>query len=117
MMKEITGIKRYIREVLKRRGLYSPELGYQIETAARDIMLYRKLSDESLKPETEIMIAEISREGEKRYKINPIFDAVKKHADVVRNDLKALCMNRSAKKLEDTQGDDAMEELMKSLNG
>ena len=42
---------------------------------------------------------------------------MKKHADVVRNDLKALCMNRSAKKLEDTQGDDAMEELMKSLNG
>lgn len=114
---EVENVKKYIREVLKKRGLWDPELCYQVETTARDILLYRRLSDECLKSETEILIKEVSREGDLRYKMNPIFDAVKKYADVVRNDLKALCMNRSSKKLEKDEANDAMDELMKTLNG
>ena len=114
---QVVSLKKYIVSVLKKRGLWDPELSYQVETTARDILLYRRLSDECLKEETEILIEETSREGDKRYKMNPVFDAVKKYADVVRNDLKALCMNRSAKKFEKIEDNDAMDELMRTLNG
>ena len=114
---QVLSLKKYIVSVLKKRGLWDPELSYQVETTARDILLYRRLSDECLKEETEILIEETSRGGDKRYKMNPVFDAVKKYADVVRNDLKALCMNRSAKKFEKIEDNDAMDELMRTLNG
>lgn len=114
---QVVSLKKYIISVLKKRGLWDPELSYQVETTARDILLYRRLSDECLKKETQILLEETSREGDKRYKMNPVFDAVKKYADVVRNDLKALCMNRSAKKLEKVEDNDAMDELMRTLNG
>lgn len=114
---QVVSLKKYIISVLKKRGLWDPELSYQVETTARDILLYRRLSDECLKKETQILLEETSREGDKRYKMNPVFDAVKKYADVVRNDLKSLCMNRSAKKLEKVEDNDAMDELMRTLNG
>lgn len=96
--KQIENIKRYIRKTLKDQGLYRPELSYQIELAARDILLYRRLSDEAMKEETDIMLTEISREGESRHKINPIFDALKKQTAIVQDDLKLLYMNRGLKR-------------------
>lgn len=102
---KVESIKRYIREILKKQELYRPELSYQIELTARDILHYRRLSDEALKSETEIMLKEISREGEIRYKINPIFDAVKKQSAIVQSDLKLLYMNRGLKR--DKSADDS----------
>lgn len=95
---KVESVKSYIREILKKQELYRPELSYQIELAARDILLYRRLSDEALKVDTQIMLEEISREGESRYKINPIFDAVKKQTAIVQDDLKLLYMNRGLKR-------------------
>lgn len=51
------------------------------------------------------MLKEISREGETRYKINPIFDAVKKQSAIVQSDLKLLYMNRGLKR--DKSADDS----------
>lgn len=105
MKNKIESIKRRIRKILKDQGLYRPELSYQIELAARDILLYRRLSDEAMKEETDIMLTEISREGESRYKINPIFDALKKQTAIVQDDLRLLYMNRGLKR--DKNADDA----------
>lgn len=102
--KELEGVKRYIRSKLKGQKLYRPELGYQIELTARNLLLYRRLSDECMSLDR-ATVTEYSREGSPRVRVNPLFDAVKKQAEIVRRDLTVLWMNRGLKKnLE--EGDD-----------
>lgn len=116
--KELEGVKRYIRGKLKKQGLYRPELGYQIELTARNLLLYRRLSDEcmSLGGAT---VTEYSREGSPRVRVNPLFDAVKKQAEIVRRDLTVLWMNRGLKKGREEGGDGTagVDALMASLTG
>ena len=113
-------LKETIRRQLKEAGVYDPEISYQIELTASDILLYRKLRDEALAEETDVLITEFSREQRPRQKINPIFDAMKKQADVVRKDLRALYMNRELKRAkkedEDKKKDDPIAALMNKMN-
>ena len=102
--KELEGVKRYIRGKLKKQGLYRPELGYQIELTARNLLLYRRLSDECMSLGG-ARVTEYGGEGSPRVRVSPLFDAVKKQAEIVRRDLTVLWMNRGLKKnLE--EGDD-----------
>lgn len=117
---KIENIKTVIRRQLIKAGVYSQELAYQVELAASDLLLYRKLRDAALSESTEVTVTEYSRENNAREKINPIFDAMKKQADVVRKDLRALYMNRELKRQEDVQTSvdekDPIAELMGKLN-
>lgn len=92
---KIENIKTVIRRHLQKADVYAPELSYQIELAASDILLYRKLREKALSEDTPITVTEYSREGKPREKINPVFAAMKEQADVVRRDLRSLYMNRS----------------------
>lgn len=116
--KELEGVKRYIRGKLKEQGLYRPELGYQIELTARNLLLYRRLSDECMSLDG-ATVTEYSREGSPRVRVNPLFDAVKKQAEIVRRDLTVLWMNRGLKKNLEEGGDGTagIDALMASLTG
>lgn len=110
MADEITNIKRYVRSVLKRAGKWSPEMGYQVELLATDLLVYRRLRDELLTGR--VLITETSREGHTRKKVHPAVAALKQQADAVRADLKSLLMNREIER--DGVGDDGglLAELM-----
>lgn len=111
MADEITNIKRYVRSVLKRAGKWAPEMGYQAELLATDLLIYRRLRDELLAGA--VLITETSREGNDRQKVHPAVAALKQQADAVRADLKSLLMNREIER--DGVGDDGgglLDELM-----
>lgn len=110
MADEITNIKRYVRSVLKRAGKWAPEMGYQVELLATDLLIYRRLRDELLAGA--VLITETSREGNDRQKVHPAVAALKQQADAVRADLKSLLMNREIER--DGVGDDGglLAELM-----
>lgn len=110
MANEIANIKRYVRSVLKKAGKWSPEMGYQVELLATDLLIYRQLRDELLGGE--VLITEKSREGHTRKKVHPAVAALKQQADAVRADLKSLLMNREIER--DGVGDDGglLAELM-----
>ena len=110
MANEIANIKRYVRSVLKKAGKWSPEMGYQVELLATDLLIYRQLRDELLGGE--VLITEKSREGHTRKKVHPAVSALKQQADAVRADLKSLLMNREIER--DGVGDDGglLAELM-----
>lgn len=115
---KIENIKTVIRRHLQKADVYAPELSYQIELAASDILLYRKLREKALSEDTPITVKEYSRENNPREKINPVFAAMKEQADVVRRDLRSLYMNRELKRNEKSKEDEAdpLEEMMKKLN-
>lgn len=117
---KIEGIKQVIRRQLVKADAYAPELAYQIELTASDILLYRKLRNKALDEETEVTVIEYSRENKPRERINPIFDAMKKQADVVRKDLRALYMNRELRRKEGSkeikETKDPLKEMMEKLN-
>ncbi|MCS2271551.1 hypothetical protein NXV31_16565 [Bacteroides fragilis] len=115
---KIENIKTVIRRHLQKADVYAPELSYQIELAASDILLYRKLREKALSEDTPITVKEYSRENKPREKINPVFAAMKEQADVVRRDLRSLYMNRELKRNEKAKENesDPLEEMMKKLN-
>lgn len=117
-LRELEQLKRYVRDVLKERGLYEKEMCYQVELLASDLMVFRRIRDEAIKPETALLMVEVSREGEKRAKENPIFVMMTRYADRVRKDLKALLMNREIQPSENVRlkDDDPLTELMGELS-
>ncbi len=94
--KQLERIKRYVRGVLKRAGKYSPEMSYQVELLATDLMVYRELRRDVL--EHGVVAVETSREGHRREKVRPSVQMLRQQADAVRADLKSLLMNRELKR-------------------
>lgn len=89
-MAKIENVKRHVTRVLKKAGVYRPEMSYQIELLAADIIQWRKFLSESLdQPGT---ITE-GRQYGSVIKVNPIHSMVQAQANQVRQDLKALLMN------------------------
>lgn len=113
MSDEIGNIKRYVRGVLKRAGKWAPEMGYQVELLATDLLIYRRLRAELLAGT--MMVTEFSREGNARVKVNPAVAALKQQADAVRADLKSLLMNREIER--DGVGDDGGGLLAELMGG
>lgn len=114
-MKKIEGLKRRVRELLKGGGAYTREMTYQVEMLAADLLVYRKMLDEALG--SDVMIREVSREGNERVRVNPLYELLAKQSDVVRRDLKALGMNKELRWVNDAlmngaEGDDPLARLM-----
>lgn len=114
--RKVEALKRQIKEKLKKAECYDPEMDYQIEIAATDILVYRKLREEAINGVDDIVITEKSREGNDRSRVNPIYETLQKQADVVRKDLRALYMNREiARKGKKNDSSDPMMEFMRSV--
>lgn len=90
--RKIENLKRYIQKLLSEVGGYTPALSYQVEELARDMMAYRRVSDEFLALER-LTVIEKSREGDKRVKAHPLGLEVRQWSDTVRRDLAKLTMN------------------------
>lgn len=84
-------IASQIRKVLEDANLYKPQLEYMIETTARDLLVYRKLSDAAILAEPYIVVK--SRENHPRQLINPIFSQVESASKRLSLDIEKLCCN------------------------
>jgi hypothetical protein len=111
--REIANIKRYITKLLKEEGSYQPRLGYQIESVASDIIIYRRLRDQLL-TKTDFMVVEKSREGYDRSKVTSLVMEVRLQSERVQKGLDLLLMNVKSKKGKG-QGKDALSEFMEAM--
>ena len=111
--REISNIKRYITKLLKDEGSYQPRLGYQIESVASDIIIYRRLRDQLLM-KTDFMVVEKSREGYDRAKVTSLVMEVRLQSERVQKGLDLLLMNVKSKKGKGV-GKDALSEFMERM--
>ena len=111
--REIANIKRYITKLLKEEGSYQPRLGYQIESVASDLIIYRRLRDQLL-TKTDFMVVEKSREGYDRSKVTSLVMEVRLQSERVQKGLDLLLMNVKSKKGKG-QGKDALSEFMEAM--
>lgn len=111
--KKINCIKRYVRGVLKAAGKWSPEMAYQVELLASDLLLFRELRDDVERHGATIV--ETSREGFTRTRLRPSVPAMREQAKAVREDLKVLLMNRALDREEGAAaGDELLARLMEN---
>ena len=111
--REISNIKRYITKLLKDEGSYQPRLGYQIESVASDIIIYRRLRDQLLM-RTDFLVTEKSREGFDRTKVTSLVMEVRLQSERVQKGLDLLLMNVKSKKGKGS-GKDALSEFMERM--
>ena len=111
--REINNLKRYITKLLKDAGSYEPRLGYQIESVASDILIYRRLRDQLL-TRTDFMVVEKSREGYDRAKVTSLVMEVRLQSERVQKGLDLLLMNVKSKKGKGA-GKDALSEFMERM--
>lgn len=93
-----------VRQVLDDEGLYTPILDRSIEDLAQISYMKQIAFEDATDNDTRSMVEEISREKDKRYKINPAYSI---YLDLVRESqriLDGLCM--TAKSAGSIQGDD-----------
>lgn len=112
----IDNIKKYIRTILKDAGVYDKSLGYMIELAASDLLLYRRLRSVCLNDDTPLTYNERSREHDDRIKMNPIFAEFRKQSQVVCDDFDKLTMNVKSKKKR-VEADDNLTKLLNDFPG
>lgn len=111
--REIANLKRYITKLLKDAGSYEPRLGYQIESVASDILIYRRLRDQLL-TRTDFLVTEKSREGYDRTKVTSLVMEVRLQSERVQKGLDLLLMNVKSKKGKGT-AKDALSEFMEAM--
>ena len=100
----ISEIIESVREVLDGEGLYSPKLDRTIEDLAQVTYMKSIAYEDATQGDLRSMVSETSREGDKRYKVNPAYSI---YLELVRGSQKildGLCM--TAKSANTTQGDD-----------
>lgn len=117
-IKEIEKAKADIKQLLEDGGLYRPALDLQIEICARDLIVYRRLSDAALFLNEPYLI-EKSREGNNRRSINPIFDKVESASKRLTVSLEKLLLNLKDNKPEQQpaeQGASPLASLLSSIN-
>lgn len=90
--RELESIKRYVRDTLRKAGKWSPEMSYQVELLASDLLLYRQLRADIMAHG--VMVVEMSREGNPRARLRPSVQMLRQQSDAVRSDLRVLLMNR-----------------------
>lgn len=108
--KRLKNLARYVRGVLRRAGKWSPEMSYQVELLATDLLVYRKLRDDVLN--NGVTTFETSREGHSREKLRPSVQMLRQQADTVRADLNVLLMNRALERDGGQGGDDLLAKLL-----
>ncbi len=115
--KTLDGLIRTLRKTLVNEGMYKPEMARQVELTASTLLLWRKVRDMAMREGEDATVTEMSREGDKRVKNNPIFYLYKEYADLLQRNLRALNMNKELTKgKDDTAGggaDDPLAQLMR----
>lgn len=112
---QVQNIKRNIQRILEKAGVYNHTLTYQVEITAGDLLLYRKIRNEALDPNTPVYLIELSREGNERRDINPIFAAMTNASNRVTKDFEKLTMNIKDNKKKDSTNN-ALTKLLEKMN-
>ena len=118
---QLTDLRNYIQKLLKKEGMYQPEMTYQVEITASTIQIFKKIRDEILVKNAPPVIEEKSREGDKRKKENPIYTMYRGFADLSMRSLRALNMNKELTKGREDKEEQGAEDsplamLMKDLD-
>ena len=114
--KKVKELRRWIRNLLEKKELYSPELTYQVEVAASVLVIFRDVARKTYG--ADVTITEKSREGNPREIKNPVYDTYCMMAKVAQNSLRSLMMNkeiRPDKKTDSADGNDMLTTLMNDL--
>jgi len=112
--KELNAIKRYIRQVLKQAGVHDGTLGYQIETVATSVVVFRKMRRELMALDS-MTILEYSDKGQERIKTHPLLAAIREQSKLIIIGLDKLTMNIKSKKVK-AEVEDGFTRFMEEMN-
>lgn len=110
MTSKVLGRKKYMMEVLKKAGKYTADLAQQVDIAARLYVRLRVYEEQMASPDYEVLIKELSREGNERLSVNPLESTYRQCLDQYQSALRALGMNVDSK--ERKQQNDAFSDFM-----
>lgn len=105
--------KKYMMDVLKRAGKYTADLAQQVDIAARLYIRLRVYEEQMASPDYEVLIKELSREGNERLSVNPLESTYRLCLEQYQSALRALGMNVDSK--ERKQQTDAFSDFMNQM--
>ena len=91
--KQFKKAKAEIIKLLKDSNCYEDKNIYNIELAARELVIYRQLSEQVLSGKVPMIETELSREGSPRKKTSPVFMELQQQAKNLRDSLRDLTMS------------------------
>lgn len=110
---KVMGRKKYMMEVLKKTGKYTADLAQQVDIAARLYIRLRVYEEQMSSPDYEVLIKELSREGNERLSVNPLESTYRLCLEQYQSALRALGMNVDSK--ERKQQTDAFSDFMNQM--
>ncbi len=110
---KVMGRKKYMMDVLKRAGKYTADLAQQVDIAARLYIRLRVYEEQMASPDYEVLIKELSREGNERLSVNPLESTYRLCLEQYQSALRALGMNVDSK--ERKQQTDAFSDFMNQM--
>ena len=114
MERRVRHKKEYIVRLMRKQGLYSPELSQQVQLAAALLVKISSLESLMRAPGYLPYVEEKSREGHTRYKAHPIEDLYLKYISQAQLAFRALGLNFDAK--ERKTDSDAFSEFMSKFS-
>ena len=116
--KKIKNQRDTIIKTLKDVNKYSKELNCQIDIFSRLYLLFKKITEEVLDDEYNIVYEEKSREGHVRTRIDPLARVPFEQASPLMKLLKGLKMNMEMTKPDDggSRGPSPLDKLMENIN-
>lgn len=110
--RQVTNVRARIWRILKDAGAWDSTLSYQVELAATDIVIYRKLTKAVLALDS--LVIEIERDnGSTAPKVHPLLLEHREQAKVVQKDCDLLLMNVKSKKGKEAAADGLKEFMAK----
>lgn len=104
LKRQVTNVRARIWRILKDAGAWDSTLSYQVELAASDIVVWRKLRDDVLSLDS--LITTIERDnGSMAPKAHPLLNEYREQAKIVQKDCDLLLMNIKSKKGKDVAAD------------
>jgi hypothetical protein len=94
---KIMARKRYIMSVLRKADKYTPDLAQQVDIAARLYVRLKVFEAQMAAPDYEVLIRELSREGNERISVNPLEATYRTYLEQYQSALRALGMNVDSK--------------------
>ena len=110
--KEINKIASRIKKILKEQGTYFPGLDFMIEIMAGNMYAYYKIIKD-VKDLSTTDVVEITREGNPKKRVHPLFRELREQSEEVRRCLRELKLTISTV---DGIADDDMGDLIDSVN-
>lgn len=103
-----------IKQMMKDEGIYYPKFDMQIRLAAATAAQYDRLYAETLKPDYQPIITQISREGNERQVVNAVETALQQKGEQLQSQLRALGLNVDAKPVKGS--DDSVNDFLSAFN-